>query len=325
MIKEFGSRLQVVGFLPTLLAVGCLALLVIMGAPSEPLTWESLGDAIDALGVGGAAAITGAAVAVSITLQPLQFRLVQILEGYWPTGHGAFVFHAGVALQRWRYERLLDRLVSDNLPKTEAGRRVVQERMLAAESRLRTRFPREDRLLPTTLGNVLRSAEDRVGARYGIEAVTLWPRLYPLLPADFRATLEDEVTQLDVSARLAVTWGATATVVSGMFLADLEGLSSNPAWLMIVLALWALSLFSYKSAIESAIAHGGDLEVALDLHRALVITAMRLTLPDRLSEETRIFKRLCRLYSTYTANHGQEFRFRREPAIGRHPTVPAED
>jgi hypothetical protein len=312
--------LQVVGFLPTLLAIGCLALLIKVGAPGQPLTLEALVSAARALGLQGALAITATAVAVAVTLQPLQFRLVQLMEGYWPTGHGGWVFKAGVGFQRWRLKRLNARLVTAALPSSQSGRRVIEERMADAEMRIRTRFPAADRLLPTALGNVLRSAEDRVGLRYGVDSVTLWPRLFPLLPADYRQSLEDEVTQLDVSCRLAVTWAATAIISLCILMRDASELAANWSWLLVVAGLLGLAYLSYKAAIESALAHGSDLEVALDLHRGLVIEAMRLPAPARLGEERRSFRWLCALLNTYDSNHGYDFIFRTAEA----PTPPRE-
>jgi hypothetical protein len=187
--------------------------------------------------------------------------------------------------------------------------------MLHAEVRLRARFPEEGRLLPTSLGNALRSAEDRAGRRYGLESVTIWPRLYPLLPAEFRDTLEDEVTQLDVSARLSVTWGATASIAGLLLLTDSHALRSSPVWILVPFGLWVLSWLSYKAAVESALAHGIDLEVAIDLHRSLVLRAMRLPPTTRLSEERRLFKRLSRFFITYDPNHGYELEFVDGPAL----------
>lgn len=305
------------GFLPTLLAVGTFSLLLVMDAPRSPLTISSVAAAGRNLGVTGAVAITGVAVAVSVTLQPLQFRLVQLLEGYWPTGHRGVVFRTGIALQRWRYRRLRRRLVVHRTPDAPGRRRVMEERMLAAELRLRLHFPEEQRLLPTALGNVLRSAEDRVGRRYGFEAVTIWPRLFPLLPKDFQATLEDEVTQLDVSTRLTVTWGVTAAATTSLILWNLDAVSEYPLWLIVPAFLWLLSWLSYRSAIESALAHGTDLEVAIDLYRSRVISAMRLPTCSRLSEERRVFRRLCRLYTTYDKHHGFEFMFQTPEATAQ--------
>ncbi len=95
----------------------------------------------------------------------------------------------------------------------------MEERAQRAETFLRERFASPERLLPTALGNVLRSAEDRAGVRYGADSVVVWPRLFPLLPEQLARSVEDEVTQLDVSARLTVTWAAAALTALGLSVA----------------------------------------------------------------------------------------------------------
>jgi hypothetical protein len=292
-----------------MLAVFVLTFLVVADAPRSQVNGTTAVNAARAIGTGGAIAVAVVAVAISVTLQPLQFRMVQLMEGYWPIGRRGLIFRFFVGIQRRRYERCQSKLTHPGSG-SAAGRRAAEERISNALNRLTERFPSPDRLLPTGLGNVLRSAEDRVGARYGIESVTIWPRLFPLLPAELQASIEDEVIQLDVSVRLAVTWLGTATVSSVLLVSDLEHLVRNPGWVLIVALLWLLAWLSYLAAIESAIAHGIDIEVAIDLHRHLVVDAMRLPSTTRLSEDRRVFKKLCRLFVTYDPDHGFEFEFR---------------
>lgn len=295
-----------------MLAVFVLAFLVVANAPRAPLNGATVLQAVHTIDARGAIVVAVVSVAISLSLQPLQFRLVQLLEGYWPIGRRGLVFRFFVGIQRRRYEGQLSKLTSSGAG-SPAARRASVERMTNAKNRLRERFPSPDRLLPTGLGNALRSFEDRVGARYGVQAVTIWPRLFRLLPAGLQASIEDEVTQLDVSARLAVTWLVTAATGSGILLLDLPHLVRNPTWLLVVAMLWLLAWLSYLAAIEAAVAHGIDVEVAIDLHRHLLIDAMRLPGTARLSEERRLFKRLCRLFATDDPNHGFELEFR-DPA-----------
>jgi hypothetical protein len=76
----------------------------------------------------------------------------------------------------------------------------------------RSRFLAAERLLPTTLGNVLRAAEDHAGVRDGIDSIAPWPRLHALLPTDMASGIEDGVTQLDVSVRLVLPWLITGLI-----------------------------------------------------------------------------------------------------------------
>jgi hypothetical protein len=192
----------------------------------------------------------------------------------------------------------------------EAKRRLLSERAQVAESALRTRFPSEDRLLPTALGNVLRSAEDRHGRRYGLDSVLVWPRLYPLLPPAYAQSIEDEVIQLDVSARLVITWALAGGAGAGILLHDIAGTRTHPGWILLVAGFCVLSRMSYRAAIESALAHGQDVEVALDLYRGLVLDITRMPRPKRLSHERQINHQLCALLETYDENRELEIRYR---------------
>src|SRR6266498_1987653 len=48
-----------------------------------------------------------------------------------------------------------------------------------------------EEVLPTRLGNILRAAERYPISHYGMDAVYFWPRLFPLLPPEFKADYEE--------------------------------------------------------------------------------------------------------------------------------------
>ena len=252
--------------------------------------------------------------ALAITLQPLQFRLVQLLEGYWPARSGSLIFRLGVWCQRGKRNRLVGAMsigAAERATSSWPRRRALEERVQVAEDAVRTRFPEEDRLLPTSLGNVLRSAEDRLGLRYGIDTVVIWPRLFRLLPDAVAKDIDDEMTQLDVSVRLAVTWFFTALgAISILVATDRAALAVNWEWWTVPTGLVLLSCLSYRGAIESALAHGSDIEVGLDLYRGRVTDAMRLPDPARLSEERSQFGALGYLFTSYSADDEFDLEYR---------------
>jgi hypothetical protein len=305
-----------VGFFPTALAVALVLLMLEMRAPTRPLSVTALQKAAHQLGVGGSILIVAAAAAISVTLQPLQFRLVQWCEGYWPlerkwvAGGPRAAYRLGMWRQLRRYNRTLDGLTINPLT---ANRPIALMRAQAAEEALRLRFPAQDRLLPTTLGNVLRAAEDRAALRYGIDSVTLWPRLFPLLPADYAGGIEDEVTQLDVSVRLVVTWLLGGVIGTFLLLRHPMQSIDHWPWAVFVASMFLLAQLSYRAAVESGLAHGRDVEVAIDLYRALVLDATRMPVPRRLSQERRTFAQLQALLSSYQSDAPTDLEYRRVP------------
>lgn len=294
---------------------------VFSGAPGQPFGAHLILTTLSEAGPAGAVAVTVIALAVSAALQPLQYRLVQILEGYWRSRALRPLFVVGVWRQRRRrrrYTRLLTQEVGADaiegivttarvLSPTE---RFADEQEHLAEQALLERFPAEERLLPTALGNVLRAAEDRSGVRYGIESVLIWPRLYAVLPERHMQTLEDETTQLDQSARLCVTWCLSALVTFAILLADVDDVVAHRAWFAIVAVLAGAGWISYRGATESALALGQDIEVTLDLYRQLVLEAVRFPEPHRLSEERRLFRELCELLACDDEEQEVDIEFR---------------
>ena len=58
--------------------------------------------------------------------------------------------------------------------------------------------------------NVLAAMQDTAGRAYGLDAVTAWPRLYPVLGEQCRTLVDDRRDTLDASVRLAATMAVTA-------------------------------------------------------------------------------------------------------------------
>src|SRR5918912_3083448 len=63
---------------------------------------------------------------------------------------------------------------------------------------INSEFPKDQALvLPTRLGNVIRSFEDYPYRQYGMEGVTLWPRLIAKIDKDYAAAIDDSKVSFD--------------------------------------------------------------------------------------------------------------------------------
>jgi hypothetical protein len=225
-----------------------------------------------------------AVVVVAVIAEPLQITLVRLLEGYWGQSRaGRLLAAPGITFHRARRNRL-DR-AQRRSPGDPASAREQAAREEAAR-KLRA-YPRESAILPTMLGNVLRSAEARAGNRYGLDAITVWPRLYPLLPGKVTAVLDDRRDQLDLAARFCMVFGI-ATVISVAFL------TTHGWWLTAAAVTLACALGSYRAALVAAIGYGQALEAAFDLHRFDLLTALHLPLPADLISEVAANQELSR-------------------------------
>lgn len=136
----------------------------------------------------------------------------------------------------------------------------------------RTYFPDLDRLLPTGLGNVLRAPEDRMMDRYGLESVVVWTRLFAILPDNFRETLNDARTKLDLSARLCMIF-IFSFIISLPLVVKLDIFSAVPA--VSLFMAW----ISYNGSVNAAFRFGQNLQTAFDLYRFDLLTALHLSLP----------------------------------------------
>jgi hypothetical protein len=282
--SDLGVRFRFVSLLPVAVLALYVLALAWSGAPGSS---PSVGRAVThARHVAGweAVLLAVAVVVVALIAEPLQVTLVRLLEGYWgQSGVGRMLAVPGLAFHRARHSRL------DRSQRRSPGDPVSARALAAREEAARKlrAYPPESAILPTMLGNVLRSGEGRAGSRYGLDAIVAWPRLYPLLSDKVTAVLDDLRDQLDLAARFCVVFGV-ATMISVVFLA-VDGW-----WLTAAAVTLAGSLLSYRAALAAAAAYGQALEAAFDLHRFDLLTALHLPLPANLVGEVTANQELSR-------------------------------
>ena len=98
-----------------------------------------------------------------------------------------------------------------------------------------TKFPPSiDQVLPTGFGNILRAAEAYPGGRYGIDAVSFWPRLFQLIPDEYKKAINETRNELSFFVNAAFLAGiffiicltsllypASISTLSGTFILDI--------------------------------------------------------------------------------------------------------
>jgi hypothetical protein len=200
-----------------------------------------------------------------------------VLEGYWGDGPiGRRLTALSTGRQRARRQRLERSATPGDAAATVDATETA--RLVSAAWRLRHRFPPEAILLPTSLGNVMRAAEHRAGRPYGLDAVVVWPRLYPLLSEAVRAPTDDLRLQLDLAARFTAVFlvGAVTTLAL---------LVTHGWWLLVPLASLVLAWISYRASVAAASAYGVAVEAAFDLAHLDLRAALHLARPpDRTTE-----------------------------------------
>ena len=271
--KDLGTRFSIVGFLPTLTAVLIVLAVVWSGAPSYPPSYHRAMRSANELNAGAWVTLGLIILVLVLVTHPLELRLVRLLEGY-PRGpllRPVVRRLHNLQVKRWK---ALHCIVNND-------GRSPNERLAAAEA-LRYGFPpREDRVLPTRLGNVLRAAEDRAGEYYGWSTVAAWPRLYMLLPDQAASLVADARNQLDTACKFTISFALAGMIAFALLVSD-------GAWCLLALLIGVMSWLSYRGAIEAARSYGAVIQAVFDLYRLELLRTMHLPLPHDAEEERRI-------------------------------------
>ena len=214
-------------------------------------------------------AVAGSGVVVGGLATPV----LRLLEGYWPR----WADPLRLRLAR----RLADRAAAEAPAWQKAYERVQPPadptaEDLAVYARLERRRRRRPSspgyFLPTPIGNILRAAERRPFDKYGLDAVVVWPRLWPALPETLRSDLLAARTSLDRAAVTGV-WGVLFCAFAPF-------------------TLWAIPVGLGVAAAAVAVvvpgraqAFGELMEAAYDQYRTALYTQLRWPLPANPHQE----------------------------------------
>lgn len=282
-----GGRFYLISYLPTYAAALFLLLLVWAGAPvwhgrpGRRIRFTAAWATASHLSLTEVLMVALAIALLAVILHPLQLALVNMAQGSWPAWLGA-----AWARQRQRHHR--DCLArATQLPQGPDLTSEAIQRAGTAGYELRRRFPAPDHLLqPTRLGNVLAAMQDSAGRAYGFDAVIAWPRLYPILGDQCRTLVDDRRDTLDASVRLAATMAVTA-------LASVVLLLGSAWWTVLALVPFGVAMLAYNAAVQAAFAYAETVHVAFDLHRAALLTALRMELPGQQDAERIMNEQWC--------------------------------
>lgn len=220
--------------------------------------------------------LTFLAVVLSGLIYNLNIPIMRLYEGYpWRKSLPG----------RWmtrRYQKQFDALNA-----REEGMRVVrdelrsgpnpallpgfEERLNRVSHRIHNEFPdRRTLILPTRFGNVIRSFEVYSRRQYGIESITLWPRLVAKIDKDYAAVIDDSKTSFSFmmnGSLLSVLFAALVLTLGLIYPERFGGWGSRAPWLLEVAAFALASYLMYVGATNRAAAWGATVKSAFDLYR----------------------------------------------------------
>ena len=175
-------------------------------------------------------------------------------------------------------------------------------------------------LLPTRLGNVLRASEIYPIERYHLEGITIWPRLFHVLPPQFVKDLEEKNNHfifLINSSLMSYIIGAFSSAVGlirspcQLFISVLSCHDPhNPEWfftrgfqsispfeyLWIGIVFIFTGYFLYRIAVNAAVSYGLFIRAGFDLYRFDLLKQLKHPIPRTLKEEKEIWDTLCEFF-----------------------------
>jgi hypothetical protein len=314
--QRIGRYFALVSLIPSLFLVLWAYVLIASGALSGVPKLHNVEIALSHWSIAKAAGVVLASLAVAFVLHPLQLATTQLLEGYWGTSAPAvgamkirIIHHrkrqrelqskAAWSRDQWRNECLRalgERAGADPLEedqelnvrisskmKSEFGDKLMLYSIAEqqASNQERSNYPSDPtRILPTQLGNALRSFEDAAGRQYGLDALVIAPHLHLIAPDRHLEYLTDAREDMDSAIRICVV-GLVATALTVAFLLT-DGL-----WLLWAILPYFISYLAYKGAVSAAQSYGTIIASVIDLDRFSLYDELGVYLPlDTKDERT---------------------------------------
>jgi hypothetical protein len=294
--KAIGRYFSVVSVLPSILLVVYVFLLLSAGSWQHAPDWHAAFAALRNVGLAGAAVLTVSGIVVALVMHPLQFSMVQLLEGYWGAGWLAqrirvSRIHRHRKRVRW-LNRLaagaaptLDKIYADDPSLDELDAETIVQLLVQAQTqydeagRSMLGYPEApEHMMPTRLGNMLRRYEILAGAPYELDAPTMLPSLALVAPPGHLDYLNDQRSALDLAVRTSVTC-AIACIVTVVFLWH-SGL-----WLLIALIPYGAAYAAYRGSVIAAQHYGITMSAVIALNRFALYEQMHMPRPPTTARE----------------------------------------
>lgn len=265
--------------------------------------WEALNNLIAGWNSAqGIAALAAALVLIFLStmlMNQFSMLLLRWLEGYWSGPFGALAKIRVRALtkrinkkeERWNW--LAERKISG-----EINTRQLQE-YARLDYELGNYPVDQNWLMPTRLGNLIRTAEEYPKNHYGLEINVSWPRLWLLLPEAVKKEVSRSRSQLDQAVQI-FGWALLFCLWSIW----------NPWAAVIGLPL---ALVFYQGVIQSAGAYGQILRSVYDIHRFDLYVALHWPLPTNPADEVSHGEELTNYLHRAEAGKKQKFIFPKPP------------
>lgn len=303
---HFSKNLILGTFLPVVLFV---TLSLIFVVPLFPPDWSLIKSIVRLDTQGKVIAISFITIVLTGLLFNLNIPILRLYEGYpWMESWIGrwFIKYRQNQFLTASAQRLGMRTLISEMKKNGKDADMISKlsaRRMRAAIRVNNEFPsKKGLILPTRLGNVIRSFEEYPDRQYGIGAITLWPRLVAKIDKEYAAIIDDSKTSLDFMLNVSILSAVTALIITiaGLFYFPPSSLLYSPVsssmssviafWLITILAFLVMSYVSYVGAIPRANSYGAKIKTAFDLYRAELLKQLGYErVPKTLKEERSLW------------------------------------
>ena len=220
--------------------------------------------------------ITATIVVISGLLYNLNTPIIRLYEGYPWRGSVIGKWRIGQIQKRLdRSTQLRDRIKTalDILNKNQFDENVVaqlQLRRTRVSALTHSGLPSRSQILPTRLGNAIKAFEEYPYSQYGMDAVTLWPRIVAVASKDYLTGIDDAKTSLDFFLNASFLSAVTSAVLLLIGLAFKRPFANDLTFILWAVEVTGLGLASwllYRSSIHRATAWGEMVKGTFDLYR----------------------------------------------------------
>lgn len=287
LLSAISGQFAKVVTLGTLFPVLIISILNVMLVTSIFPNSELLQTQLKRIAVGettwGAVALTFVVLVITGILYNLNIPIIRLYEGYpWQKSL------IGALLVQRKKKRLTEamRLRSDSrkclrrMTKVDPWNERVPELWAQYDAlafMLNTELPGdEEDILPTRLGNAIRSFELYSTSAYGIDAIVLWPRLVAKIDSGFASTIDEAKASFDFMLNCSFLSALTALSIVGIGLSRPTPLAwqNEAPWVWRTVFFGLIAIVFYEFSIGRAKAWGDQVKAAFDLYRLPLLDAL---------------------------------------------------
>lgn len=146
------------------------------------------------------------------------------------------------------------------------------------------RFPKEDFLLPTPFGNIIRAFESYTSTMYGIDAIPGWNRLLTVVPKDYQDLIDNAKSQVDFWINTSLL--SIITLLEYIIFSILKWKLYFP-WIVLLLILFIF--FTHQRAKSSAVLWGDFVKSAFDIFLPDLIGKLKFFPPSNNEESKELW------------------------------------